>query len=121
MREIKFRAWDSHNKVMFDWDYLKTWTFKEIESQKSLVRVMQFTGLRDTTGKEIYEGDIIPLWTIPDNPEDYENGKSKLRHVVVEWSEGMYNICESHWCTFIPRYSHVIGNKYENPELCGKD
>ncbi len=57
MREIKFRAWDRATKLMFvifdnegeNW-FLPKW--------KSNYEVMEFTGLLDEEGKEIYEGDL---------------------------------------------------------------
>ena len=59
MREIKFRAWDKVNNKMYDWKYL--FSFKSVCGlfDNSNLELMQFTGLLDSSGKEIYEGDIV--------------------------------------------------------------
>lgn len=74
------------------------------------LELMQYTGLKDSNGKEIYEGDISLDWR--DKP------------VVVEWNDelGSCGCCgwdEFQGCGFVNVYQgmEVIGNIYENPEL----
>ena len=70
MREIKFRAWDFVNKIMDEdifidgagnaYDYASmTYNTPNTEIQRCEFPVMQYTGLKDKYGVEIYEGDIL--------------------------------------------------------------
>ena len=69
------------------------------------VELMQFTGLHDKNGVEIYEGDVL-CWP------HYENTKNQTRWVVEGSSDS------AGWSVWSPRRSaEVIGNIYENPEL----
>lgn len=54
MRTIKFRVWDNHNKQMLEDQEAKYWLSQGIQAE-----YLQFTGLLDKNGKEIYEGDIV--------------------------------------------------------------
>ena len=107
MREIKFRAWNDNKKEMFD-------PVGEIDLNNE--RVMQYTGLKDKNGKEIYEGDIIE-WTGEPLLKDVPN-KNKY---IIKWEIfhdiEKYEITGSGFKTENPDRIEIIGNIYENPEL----
>lgn len=103
---------DSGNYGMLDNEDLKIWTLEDLTDGED--NLMQFTGLLDKTGKEIYEGDILEVKAF---------GRTYTH--VVEWDEKDCCFCTTYYdyqgpqmCN--PDYSTVIGNKYENPELIPK-
>lgn len=120
MREIKFRAWNKEYNRMLDWKYLMSISYggnkcTDPEIDDSIFNdsdfiLMQFTGLCDKNGKEIYEGDIIKT----------EHGASGICVWGEEKAGFVFDCHEPNWSH--PIYGmggekEVIGNKYENPEL----
>lgn len=112
MREIKFRAYFECSGLMESFDfndvYDDAFSDGEIGSDygtvylKPDVKVMQYTGLKDKNGVEIYEGDVLRQFT---------------QHLVVMYHDaafwaGGYQLRER-WHSEL----EVIGNIYDNPEL----
>lgn len=119
MREIKFRAWDIQTESMrdvlvIDWvNELIDLSGGIIERRPHEVKIMQYTGLKDKDGAEIYEGEIIefvPLETSSNNRVvKFEKGVFKAELIRSGSSITLSNFHESE--------IKVIGNIYENPEL----
>lgn len=134
MREIKFRAWSTKDKKMYHFDdkhlivmgRQNRWSFGEPSWDWEMEEgtdetdgiLMQYTGLKDVNGKEIYEGDIVRY---------IDSLYHKTIHQII-WND--YYACFSYKpYKFIDnggdddatlsytRKFEIIGNIYENPEL----
>lgn len=154
MREIKFRSWLKERKILSEvliinykdstvqlpietdvtedywWDET-TWSFDEVE-------LMQYTGLKDKNGKEIYEGDIVEIKFITFE----DNQTVELEYNVVYKVNGFWvigtkeeqsneifkgmlerNMREELFYMFLYEWLdnlEVVGNVYENAELINK-
>ena len=104
MREIKFRAFLTTEKRMMDWKELcdKTEDLQEYfdQTMSNVSPVMQFTGLKDKNGREIYEWDII---------------KTMDGIFSVEFREGGFFVLSCLLCAYPD--CEIIGNFWETPEL----
>jgi len=119
MRPIKFRAWDKMEKRMIPHNLLMAQQYARplddnIFNDDTHI-VMQFTGLHDKNGREIYEGDIVRLeagvWS--DVAEVvFNNGCFILKCDYWYWSG---RCISAHYGEY-----EVIGNIYENPKLLEK-
>ena len=119
MRKIKFRIWDNAGSM--------SRPFTLLELQIGLVPfpcqwpTMQYTGLEDGYGNEIYEGDIVEGSSLgfDDHFIDYvkfENGSFCFSK--EKWKDGTYD-----WYSlenYDPEDLTVIGNIYQNLELLGE-
>jgi len=135
MREIKFRAWESRKKELTlingwsgHWVYFNR--DGTMEGIQDTITLMQFTGLQDKNGKEIYESDLVRSIHF----EDAEGKTHYLIHKIV-WSD-IYSgwIAVSQGDKEMPPFIkagtiqlftymkfaqgvEIIGNIHENPEL----
>ena len=126
MKEVKFRAWSGFVYHMYydedNIEELGLWDIKDcvnggkLENTKSLI-LMQYTGIEDFKGTEIYEGDILfqnlkergyPKEIVEYNPE-------KCAYCGRDIKTNKLNTTPAMHCINVGYY--VIGNKYENPEL----
>ena len=118
MREIKFRAWDDQQTCMI---YPNQGIVNNMQSWEILQRfdtVMQYTGLKDKNGKEIYEGDLLR--------HEYEKGIAVVKFgegYQGEPADGMYPYWGWYADGWFEQYAFdsadvdVKGNIYENPKL----
>lgn len=129
MREIKFKAWDSYQKKMYEWNEICKMDSEGHLTLSNLlngfidhIKPIEFTGLKDKNGKEIYDYDIYKrhnyiykvFWSEEDcgfkgavigREDDFKKGTYKK-----ESSNAIYDLVND-------GRMEIIGNIYENKNL----
>ncbi len=127
-REIKFRFWDKIEKVMRypknsfpDLDYLYFEDIKRAEWGDNEFVSLQFTGLLDKNGKEIYEGDILRRGgaSVVKFGDFYAGGNNEYYNQYVKSS--FYIEFKDGDVDALDDGEEVIGNIYENPNLLSEN
>lgn len=122
MRTIKFRVWDKENRIMIYPNSLIWFGDESCQHNGDMGYILQqFTGLRDFTGKGIYEGDVVQLFpsAIFSNAfvgevvfgnhvlDDYEGIKIQTPCFCFKFDDG------SGYCGLGDNTMAIIGNIYE--------
>lgn len=115
-QEIKFRAWNKKDKVMVDVAAMNfgpsgLWSLIEYAYDAELqladnYELMQYTGLHDKNGREVYEGDIV------------KNEYGKVMEVQYDPRSAAFGVGDYYFGTIgSGKTLEVIGNIFDNPEL----
>ncbi len=136
MREIKFRAWHKKYKRMYkvmslnmderEGVWAHVWGRDPINNSDFLfaiqpkdIVVMQYTGIKDKSGEEIYEGDILDASYMSPLSGERIQKIYKVFHknatFYVEMIDTHANMDRS--LQFVNKDAEIIGNIYDNPEL----
>lgn len=114
MRTIKFRAWDKYRGekgIMLENHTLKTISICKLGENEDLIW-MQFTGLKDINGIDIYEGDIVE--GISNNPFDMGD----ISNYEIMWGIDSWHVKGTYFSlqelfNYCNNEIKIIGNIYE--------
>ena len=144
MREIKFRIWEKKQRVMeffgpkwslgdeyyvlgflFEGEEEKIFecTSDAYDSKDEDIVLMQYTGLKDKNGREIYEGDILTIQEDSECRPDRKWSPNVGKRCFVIYDDempgfrGHGNFLFQYLIPFNGIIFEIIGNIYENPDL----
>lgn len=119
MREIKFRAWDSKNKKMYSFELIELPYSENVNLDGQFdglldmyYKLMQYTGLKDKNGVEIFEGDLLKSYDEHGNidVDKVIYNTSHCKFMLVSDSESRLPIGLGEYSSFT---LEVIGNIHE--------
>ena len=125
MREIKFRAWDSKHKGMDDYFFIssdgdvfdgaeRTYNTPNLEIERvDNLEIMQYTGLKDKNGKEIYEGDVVSCKG-HNCKITYRTNFCDYTIEMIRFGGRLLNLTKAN---ITKNKLEIIGNVHQNPEL----
>ena len=123
MREIKFREWETYRKTMavgIREDYDDSVGFRFLHEEAGQRILMQYTGLKDSHGNEIYEGDILEaVFELIDGGLEtiIDKGVVVFKDYAFQVQTFEDHIEPLHEWAQLSEELKVIGDIYENPEL----
>ncbi|MGU9969829.1 YopX family protein [Bacillus velezensis] len=132
MREVKFRAWDDvkdrmlylgeEDDIVFDFGgsgIVATDITEDEPNFKTLHHLiyLQYTGLKDKNGQEIYEGDIVKVTSGAEEICGIDSGIGKVEWFTKWGFWNVSNIENGLGDLLFHGHVEVIGNIYEEPEL----
>lgn len=118
MREIKFRAYVRDegrllnvNLIDFDNEYVRVWDEYGEDEEEWLFKdceLMQYTGLKDMYGRDIYEGDVVEFEV------SLTRTKAEVKYSRNQFIVSMNSVMPRSLDLYLVK---IIGNCFENPEL----
>ena len=117
-REIKFRVWITKCKQMsLPYSIYRT-NYNGCDPEDYIL--MQYTGLKDKNGKEIYEGDLLRCFGQIPCKKERNDHIGKISYFIHGFQIFLWD--GKDWCapkriSYCADQLEVIGNIYENPEL----
>lgn len=117
-REIKFRAYVRDegrllnvNLIDFDNEYVRVWDEYGEDEEEWLFKdceLMQYTGLKDMYGRDIYEGDVVEFEV------SLTRTKAEVKYSRNQFIVSMNSVMPRSLDLYLVK---IIGNCFENPEL----
>lgn len=106
-REIKFRAWDVENKIMITHSTRRISFQGRIDGGMDFFELMQYTGLKDKNGTEIYEDDTVTDGT--------DKGRIRWCKATLSYEVAWFDGYETD--LWVETNLEIIGNIHSNPDL----